>query len=81
MIRIRTARPLEGHKLELGLSDGRTHVVDVAPLLRGPMLEPVRRDPQLFRSVRVDETLGTVVWPNGADLDPDVLILGLDPAR
>jgi hypothetical protein len=44
------------------------------------MLEPVRRDPQLFRSVRVDETLGTVVWPNGADLDPDVLILGLDPA-
>ena len=28
---------------------------------------------QLFRQVRVKRQLGTVVWPNGADLDPDVL--------
>jgi hypothetical protein len=26
-----------------------------------------------FRQVRVDPELGTVVWPNGYDLDPDVL--------
>ncbi len=41
--------------------------------------EPVRNDPALFRSVRVDAELGTIVWPNGADLDPDVLILGRIP--
>ncbi len=35
--------------------------------------EPLKADPQLFRSVRVDERLGTIVWPNGADMDPDVL--------
>jgi len=37
------------------------------------VLEPLRDDPELFRPVRVDEELGTIVWPNGADMDPDVL--------
>jgi hypothetical protein len=80
MIRIRTVRPLSDHTLELGLSNGTTRVIDVAPLLRGPVLEAVRSDPALFRAVRVDEVLGTIVWPNGGDLDPDVLVLGLEPA-
>ncbi len=36
------------------------------------MAEPLR-DRAYFRKVRVDPELGTVVWPNGYDLDPDVL--------
>jgi len=31
------------------------------------------RDPALFARVEVDAEAGTIVWPNGADLDPDVL--------
>jgi hypothetical protein len=27
----------------------------------------------VFSQVVVDDELGTVVWPNGADMDPDVL--------
>ena len=34
--------------------------------------EPLR-DPAYFRLVRLDETLGTVVWPNGADVAPETL--------
>lgn len=30
-------------------------------------------DPAYFSQVRVDEEAGTIVWPNGADLDPLVL--------
>ena len=30
-------------------------------------------DPGRFAQVRVDVELGKVVWPNGADMDPDVL--------
>jgi hypothetical protein len=36
------------------------------------MGEPLR-DRAYFRQVRVDPELRTVVWPNGFDLDPDVL--------
>lgn len=33
-------------------------------------------DDGIFGQVRVDEKLGTIVWPNGADLDPEVLYRG-----
>jgi hypothetical protein len=36
------------------------------------MFEPLR-DPEEFRRVAVDPELGTIVWPNGADLDRDLL--------
>ena len=31
------------------------------------------RDPDYFAQVRVDPEAGTIVWPNGVDLDPQVL--------
>jgi Protein of unknown function (DUF2442) len=83
--RTRTARicsvePLEGFVLRLGFDDGTTRQVDLEAGLWGPVFEPLRNDPQLFRKARVDRELGTVVWPNGADLDPDVLHGDLPPA-
>jgi hypothetical protein len=71
--RIRTVEPLEDFVLRLGFDDGTVRDVDLEGELWGPVFEPLREDPQLFRQVRVDEELGTIVWPNGADMDPDVL--------
>jgi hypothetical protein len=71
-VRIRGAEPREGFVLRLEFDDGTTRDVDLEDELRGPVFEPLR-DPRLFRQVRVDEELGTIVWPNGADMDPDVL--------
>lgn len=73
LVRIRQVEPLSGFALRLGFSDGSSGVIDVGPYLRGPIFEPLVRDPALFRTVRVDPELGTIVWPNGADMDPDVL--------
>ncbi|HET6921937.1 MAG TPA: DUF2442 domain-containing protein [Anaeromyxobacteraceae bacterium] len=80
MVRIRSVRPLEGLQVELEFTDGSLRTVDLSPYLRGPVFQPVRDDPETFRAVRVDRRLGTIVWPNGADLDPDVLYRGLVPA-
>ena len=71
--RIRSVEPLVGFALRLGFDDGTVREIDLEADLWGPVFEPLRDDPQLFRQVRVDEELGTIVWPNGADLDPDVL--------
>jgi hypothetical protein len=67
------ANPLGDYRLHLRFEDGVEGVVDLASQLsfRG-VFEPLR-DPAWFAQVRVDPELGTVVWPNGADLDPDVL--------
>lgn len=56
--------------LHLTFDDGVTRDVDLADELWGPMFEPLKA-PVYFAQVTVDH--GTVVWPNGADLDPLVL--------
>jgi Protein of unknown function (DUF2442) len=56
---------------------GRSIERDVEPLLVGPVFEAVRDHPEIFRAAKV--AYGTVVWPNGADLCPDVLIWGGPP--
>lgn len=73
MVRVLKVEPLEGFVVRLGFSDGTTRELDLDGYLRGPVFQPLRDDPDAFRKVRVDEELGTIVWPNGADIDPDVL--------
>jgi len=70
---------LQGFEVRLGLTDGTTKVVDLVPYLRGPIFETIRTDRAEFSQVAVDPRAGTIVWPNGADIDPDVLCLGLEP--
>jgi len=72
LLRIMKAEALPGLKLRLTLDDGRVIERDVGKLLRGPVFEPIRNNPAEFARVKAE--YGTVVWPSGADLDPDVLI-------
>ena len=80
MVRIRAVEPLEKFTVRLHFTDGTQKVMDLEPYLHGPVFEPLRTEPTLFRSVRVDLQLGTIVWDNGADIDPDVLYQNLTPA-
>lgn len=73
LVRIRSVETLTGYHVRLGFTDGTSREVDLERYLRGPVFEKIRSDPQVFRSVKVDKRMGTIVWPNGADIDPDVL--------
>ncbi len=71
--------PLTGYTVRLTFTDGSRRDIDLTPYLKGPIFEPLR-DPARFRAVAVDPELGTIVWPNGADICPDVLYHGRTPA-
>lgn len=78
VVTVTSVEVLHQHVVRLGFSDGCVGDVDLGPELWGPVFEPVANDYELFRRVRVD--LGTIVWPNGADLAPEVLHAQAIPA-
>jgi hypothetical protein len=66
---------LGGHRLRITFADGLVADVDMTAKLQGdvgPVFEPLR-DETFLAQVAVDKELGTIVWPNGADLASDVL--------
>lgn len=72
---VRSAEHPGGYRLRVNFADGTARVVDLEATLSGtvgPVFEPLR-EAALFALATVDPETGTVVWPNGADLAPDVL--------
>ena len=65
--------PLNGYRLRLRFENGVTGDVDVAAMVAFTGVFAPLQDRRYFCQVRVDPDLGTICWPNGADLDPDVL--------
>jgi len=64
---------LEGYRLRLRFDDGAQGEIDVARHAGFDGVFAPLKDPAFFRQVRVDSDLGTICWPNGADLAPEVL--------
>jgi hypothetical protein len=61
------------HRLRLRFEDGVEGVLDLTAIVPFEGVFAPLRDPAVFAAARVNAELGTVCWPNGADLDPDVL--------
>ena len=78
LVRVRAARARRDLVAAIEFDDRACRDVDLGPYLRGPMFEAIRRDRRVFAEVRVEG--GTITWPNGTDIDPDVLYYELAPA-
>jgi len=61
------------HRLHLKFEDGAEGEIDLTRIVPFEGVFAPLRDAKLFAEVTVDRDLGTIRWPNGADLDPDVL--------
>ena len=78
LIRVQSAEPLDAPRIRVVFTNGEQREIDLTLYIAtGPIFELVRTDPTFFQSVIVDG--GTLTWPNGADIDPDVLYYGGTP--
>jgi hypothetical protein len=62
-----------------GFEDGVEGEIDFSDRSWRGVFEPLG-DPSYFRQVELDRELGTIVWPNGADMAPETLhdrVLGM----
>ena len=68
-----SVQPLSEHRIRVTFDDGVEGIVNVGDLVRFTgVFEPLT-DSMFFAQAKVNTELGTVCWPNDADLDSDVL--------
>jgi hypothetical protein len=65
--------PLGDYRLRIRFEDGVEGVIDLEEIIPFTgVFEPLENH-TYFSQVTVTPDVGTICWPNGADLDPDVL--------
>jgi len=72
--RVNHVQHIGDYRLELGFTDGLRKEVDFRERIvgRGGVFRPLA-EVEFFKQVQLDPEAGTIVWPNGVDLCPDVL--------
>jgi Protein of unknown function (DUF2442) len=78
LVRVKSVEPLEKFRVRITFQNDVQKEIDLEKFLRGEIFEWVRKDPKMFRAVKVIG--GTIGWENGADIDSDVLYYDLKPA-
>ena len=72
--RLKRVIHLHDYRLALTFSNGEQGEIDLRDRVvgRGGVFQPLEQI-AFFKQVAVEPESGTLVWPNGVDLDPDVL--------
>jgi Protein of unknown function (DUF2442) len=72
LVHVTAVEVVGDHRLRLRFEDGADGEVDLSEWEWRGVFEPLA-DPDYFRQVELDHELGTIVWPNGADIAPETL--------
>lgn len=67
------ARPLGGHRVYVRFDDGVAGEVDLAQIITFEGVFAALRSHEQFARLQVEPDLGTICWPNGADVAPETL--------
>ncbi len=69
---VKKVKYLKDYKLELTFTNNTTKVVDLEKHLDAGIFL-ILKDMDYFKKVYINNESGTIEWPNGADICPDVL--------
>jgi hypothetical protein len=72
LVHVTGVQYLGDHRLRLRFEDGASGELDLSREEWKGVFAPLA-DPDYFKKVELDEELGTIVWPNGADIAPETL--------
>lgn len=72
IVHVTEVRAEGAHRLHLCFDDGAVGELDFSGEDWSGVFAPLS-DPEFFARVELDEELGTIVWPNGADIAPETL--------
>jgi Protein of unknown function (DUF2442) len=73
LIDVIEATVLKDYKLALKFKDGKQGEIDISQFIEfTDIFEPLK-DKKYFAKVSVNADIGTICWPNGADISPAFL--------
>ncbi len=70
--RVRSFQIVAPYTLRVQFDDNTEQTINFQPVLVGELYGPLQ-DISLFNRVSIDHEVHTLVWPNGADFDPETL--------
>lgn len=72
IFKVAAYRIVASFTLAVTFDDGLVREIDFQPVLAGPLFGSLA-ELKMFNQVRLDPEAKTLVWPNGADFDPEAL--------
>lgn len=79
LTRVVAVEHIDAFQLRVTFTDDLVRELDFDGVLTGGSFTDFE-DVEVFARVAVDEVAGTIAWPNGVDIDPDVLHGDFEPA-
>lgn len=72
LYRVVDYRLLADYTVWVKFNDGAERIINFEPILHGEVFGPLREQ-RAFQQVTLDPRARTLVWPTGADFDPETL--------